>query len=796
MNFFKTILRALKKNKAFSFINIIGLTVGLTSCILIGLYIQRQLSFDSFQKNGDRIARVIMEYSFEGSDASAKGNYTSVRVPVVMKKNFPEVKDAVIMTGTSRIIKEGGNLHTEKNFLYAGSSFFKIFSFKLLQGDPGTVLANPYDVVLSESTAKRYFSNQNPVGKTLVLTGYDNPYKITGVVADCPVNSQIQFDFVASFSSFNIDPKLEDVYWNANYTTYLLLDSHQAIGNLQSKLPAFMKKEMEGSQATVNFYLEPFLDIHLHSPYDAMTPNVSVTDIYSLGLIALLVLAIACFTYINLSTAASVERAREVGIRKVTGATRPQLFTQFIGESFLISSLAVLLALGISYLLLPFFSNLTAQAFDFQSLFSLPVLAIALTIVLIISLAAGSYPAFVLSSFQPVKVLKGSFKNSASGQILRKSLIVFQFAISIFLIAATFIIEQQLHYIRDKKLGYDRNLLVEMDVPYMFNKTQQLKNQFKEDTHVLSVSRTQNSPVEILGGYNMSKPGMAENAQIAVTANPIDDGYIPATGLELIAGSNLTRQDMLDVAQEAESDTNLYHFILNESAAKVLGWTPEEAIGKKMFLDESRPGYVRGVVKDFNYQSLHETIKPVVLFSSNYGSTVLVKIGGGNIPATLDFLKSKWVAFFPERPFNYRFADDQYNKLYASEMRLGTLMNIFTVIAVFLACLGLFGLSSYSVKQRIKEISVRKVLGASAYGIVLMVSKDFLKLTAIALLVAIPVAWWATNSWLQGFAYRIRVGAGVFLIVAVIILLVTIISISFQSVRAAMTNPAKSLRSE
>lgn len=796
MNFFKSILRTLKKNKSFSFINIIGLTVGLVSCVLIGLYIQRQLSFDKFQKNGDRIARVIMEYGFEGSDVSSKGNFTSVRVPVVMKKNFPEVEDAVIMTGTSRIIKEGENLNIEKNFLYAGNSFFKIFSFKLLQGEANTVLSNPYNVVLTESTAKRYFGNQNPVGKTLILTGYDNPYKITGVVADCPANSQIQFDFVASFSSFNIDPKMEDVYWNANYTTYLLLDSHQAIGNLQAKLPAFMQKEMEGMHATVNFYLEPFLDIHLHSPSDAMAPNISMTDIYSLGLIALLVLAISCFTYINLSTAASVERAKEVGIRKVTGATRPQLFRQFISEFFLISSLAVILALGISYGLLPYFSNLTNQDFDFHSLFSLPVLTFVIVIVLVVSLAAGSYPALVLSSFQPVKVLKGSFKNSSSGQILRKSLIVFQFAISVFLIAGTFIIQQQLHYIRDKKLGYDRNHLVEMDVPYMFNKTEQLKSQFEKNANVRSVSRTQHSPVEIVGGYNMSKPGMPENAQIAVTANPIDDGYIPATGLQLIAGSNLTRQDMLDVAGEADSDSILFHFILNASAAKVLGWTPEEAVGKKMFLDGSRPGYVRGVVKDFNYESLHEPIKPVVLFSSNYGSTVLVKISGVNIPATLDFIKSKWKTFFPERPFNYRFADDVYNKLYASEMRLGSLMNIFAIVAVFLACLGLFGLSSYSVKQRIKEIGVRKVLGASASGIVLMVSKDFLKLTTIAFLIATPISWWASNSWLQGFAFRVRVGAGVFFMVAAVILLVTVISISFQSVKAATANPVKSLRTE
>ncbi|MCO6498647.1 MAG: ABC transporter permease [Chitinophagaceae bacterium] len=796
MNFIKTILRSFRKNKIFSLINIIGLTVGLTSCILIGLYIQRQLSFDKFQKNGDRIVRVIMEYSFEGSDVINKGNYTSVRVPVVLKKNFPEVEDAVIMVNTSRIINTGENLNTEKSFLYAGSSFFKIFSFKLLSGNPNTVLENPFDVVLTESTAKRYFGNQNPVGKMLRLTGSDNPYKVTGVVADCPPNSQIQFDLVASFSSLKIDPQMEDTYWNANYTTYLLLANDYSAKTLQTKLPAFMKKEMAGTHATVNFELEPFFAIHTRSPYDAMVPNVSLSDIYSLGLIALLVLAIACFTYINLSTAASIERAKEVGIRKVIGATRAQLFIQFIGESILVSLTAVIIALIISALLLPFFSNLTSQHFNIPALFSLPVLAIAMAIVFVVSLAAGSYPAFILSSFIPVKVLKGSFKNSTSGQWLRKSLIVFQFAISIFLIAATFIIQQQLNYIRTKKLGYDRSHLLVVDVPYFFNKSDQLRSQFAENPNVLGAARTQHSPVEIIGGYSMSKPGMPENAQITVTANPIDDGYIPATGLQLIAGENLTRQDMLDMAHEAERDTNTYHFILNESAAKQLGWTPEEAIGKKMFLGDNRPGFVRGVVKDFNYQSLHEAIKPVVLFSSYYGSGLLVKIGAGNIPNTLHFLETKWKTFFPDRPFNYQFADDQYNSLYAAEMRMGTLMNIFTVIAVILACLGLFGLSTYSVKQRVKEIGVRKVLGASAVKIVMMISKDFLKLTVVALLISIPLAWWGAHSWLQDFVYRIQIGAGVFFITALIIFLITLITISFQSVKAAVANPVKSLRTE
>lgn len=795
-NYLKIIFRNFSKNKTFSFINIIGLTIGLTSCLLIALYIQQQLSFDKFQKNGDRIARVIMEYNFEGSDASNKGNYTSVRVPVVMKQNFPEVKDAVIMTNSKKIIRYNNNLVTENNFMYADSSFFNLFSFDLLEGNKNTALTEPYSVVLTQSSAKKYFGNADPVGKTLQLSGDSNFYKITGLVADCPANSQIQFDFIASFSTFGMSKEYYSTYWNANYTTYLLLHDKKSISTLQAKLPAFMKKEMEGQHATVNFYLEPFNKIHLYSPYDAFAPNVSITYIYILAGVALLILVIACFTYINLSTARSVERAKEVSIRKVAGAQKNQIFWQFIGESAVVCCIAVLLGLACAALLLPSFSQLTNQQLQLSSLLSWPILAVAVLIIAVVSFAAGSYPALVLSSFQPARVLKGAFKNAASGQWLRKSLIIFQFVISVFLIVSTFIIQQQLYYIQHKKLGYDREHVLVLPVSYGPKNVDLIKTEFKQNADVKNVSLCYNTPVSILGGYNMSKPEMPENAQIAVTANPVDNEFIPAAGLQLIAGENLTTQDLKDVSDEDEDAQPVFHFIINESAAKQLGWTPQEAVGKKIFLDKSRPGYVRGVVKDFNFQSLRNPIKPVVLFPSPYGNTLMVKITGNHIPQTISFLQEKWKTLVPDRPFEYRFLDDDYNKLYQNELRLGKIMNIFASIAIILACIGLFGLSAYAAQQRVKEIGVRKVLGATVGNIVFVLSKDFIKLAFIAALIAFPIAWWAMHSWLQSYEYRISIEWWVFVVTALATLLIALITVSFQAVKAALSNPVKNLRTE
>lgn len=795
-NYLKIAFRNFRKNKTSSAINIFGLTIGLTCCLLIALYIQHEMSYDNFEQKGNRIARVIMEYSFDGSPQSNKGNYTSVRVASVFKRTFPEVESAIKMTEYARVVGYKDKLIDEKNFMYADSTFFDLFSFRLLKGNVHTVLSSPYDVVLTESTAKKYFGDEDPIGKALKVGNDSNLYRVTGVIQDCPSNSQIKFDFLASFSSLGLTPDWEKTYWDANYTTYLLLKNENSISSLQAKLPAFMKKEMAGQGATVNFYLEPFDKIHLHSPYGGFEPNNSITYIYILAAVALLILIIACSTYINLSTARSIERAKEVGVRKVIGAEKKQLFWQFIGESALLCLIAVVLSLIVAILILPSFNQLTQKQLQASSLFSLPFILFSFGVAACVSIVAGSYPALILTGFQPVKVLKGSFKNTGSGRWLRKSLIVFQFAISVFLIVSTFIMQKQLYYIQHKNLGYDReHVLVLPTTEAMVAKLKLIKDQFRQNPDVLSISLCARSPVEEAGGYNMRSAGMPANQQMAVTANSVDEDFIKTVGLQIIAGTGLTEQDVKD-AMIDDYNKRVFHFILNESAAKQLGWAPEEAVGKKMFLDDSRPGYVRGVVKDFHFQSLHDPIKGYVLFPAQWRSELLVKVSGHNISNTISFLESKWKTLVPDRPFEYRFLDDDYNKLYEAELRLGMVMNVFSSIAIILACLGLFGLSSYTAQQRFKEIGIRKVLGASVTNIVIALSKDFIKLAAVAIIIAFPVAWWAMTKWLEDFTYRTNMSWGIYLAAGAITILLAIVTVSVHAIKAAIANPVKSLRTE
>jgi len=795
-NYFKTAIRNFWKNKTSSLINIFGLTIGLTCCLLISVYIKHELSYDNFEQKGNRIARVIMEYNFAGSPATNKGNFTSVRVASVFSRTFPEIESAIKMTEYERVIGYKNQFFDEKNFMYSDSTFFSFFSFKTLEGDIHKMLTSPYQVVLTRSTAKKYFGNEEPIGKVLRVGNDSNLYQITGVIQDCPDNSQIKFDFLASFSSLGIDAEWEKTYWDANYTTYLLFKNETSIASLQAKLPAFMKKEMQGQGASVNFYLEPFTKIHLYSPYGGFEPNNSITYIYILAGVALLILIIACSTYINLSTARSIERAKEVGVRKVIGAENKQLFWQFIGESGLICFLAVILSLLFAFLLLPYFNELSAKKLSPDSLFSPAFILFSISTALSISVIAGSYPALILSGFQPVKVLKGAFKNSSSGQWLRKSLIVFQFAISGFLIVSTFVMQKQMYFVQHKKLGYDRDHVLILPINnFVLNHMDLIKQQFTLNRDVLSVSRCHRSPVEGGGGYSMRAETMPANQQIAVIANPADEDFIKTTSLQLIAGTGYSATDV-KLACDTDSKKRIYSFVLNETAAKQLGWLPQEAIGKKMFLGDNRPGYVKGVVRDFNFQSLHDPIKGYILFPEAWSRELLLKLSGKNLPQTISFLESKWKTIVPDRPFEYRFMDDDYNKLYDSEMRLGKVMTLFSTIAIILACLGLFGLSSFTAQQRYKEIGIRKVLGASIGDIVVALSMGFIRLTCLAIVISFPLAWWMMTKWLQDFTYKTDMTWRVYLAAALLTLFLAIATTAIHAMRAAFANPVESLRIE
>jgi len=790
-HYFTIAWRNLWKNKVFSFINIIGLAVGLTCCLLMTLYVKHELSYDDFETKGDRIVRMIMEYSFSGS--VNKGNYTSTKVAPAFKRNFPEVESAVRMYQPSRIVRYDDKLFNEKRFLFSDSSFFDLFSFQLLRGNSKDALSGPNKVILTQSSAKKYFGDADPVGKLLKVGSDGKDYLITGIIQDCPSNSQIKFDFLASFSSLGVNQ--EETYWNANYTTYLLLKDKASIGALQAKIPGFMKNEMSkvlSGNDYVSFSLEPMKSIHLHSEYGGFEPNNSITYVYIVSAVALLMLMIACFTYINLSTARAIERAKEIGVRKVVGAFRKQIFWQFISESFIVAIIALILSIGVAVIVLPAFNKLADRELGITELFSYSLVSFFLVVIFCISFLAGSYPAIVFSRFQPIKVLKGAFKNTNSGLWLRKSLIVFQFVISVFLIVTTFIIQNQLHYIQTKDLGFNRDHLLILPFDSKINdKLNLVKTEFKSNPNVLFVSKTVNDPSQIVGGYSMRRTDMPEGTQIMVTANPVDQEFIPASGIKIIAGENFSEQDIVDGTKDSLS---VYHYILNESAAKELGWTPEEAIGKKMILNG--PGIVKAVVKNFNFSSLRNPVKPLVLFNGDWANMLLVKISGNNMPGTISFLENKWKDLAPHRPFEYRFVDEDFDKLYSSELRLGKVLNIFTIIAILLACLGLFGLSAYAIQQRTKEIGIRKVLGASMSSVVTLLSKDFVWLVMLSMLIAFPIAGWLMHKWLQDFVYRISMKWWMFAVAGIAALLITIFTISFQAVRAAFSNPVKSLRTE
>ena len=799
-NWLLTALRNFRKNKTSSAINIFGLTMGLSSCLLIALYIRHELSYDDFEVKGPRIVRSIMGYRFDGGGEMRYGNFNSTKVATTFKRVFPEIESGVRMAERPRIVSYQEKLFTEDRFMFADSSFFLVFSMPLTKGDANTALSGPKKVVLTESTARKYFGSVEPVGKLLRIGNDSVDYLVTGLMKDCPSNSQFKFDLLASFSSLYSNQ--DETYWDANYGTFFLLHERTSLPALQTKVTAFMKKEMAGKGAEVNFLLEPFMRVHLYSEYEGFEPGTSITYIYILAGVALLILVIACSTYINLSTARSVDRAREVGVRKVIGAGRGQLFWQFIGESLLLCLIAVLLSLGVVLLVLPAFNHLADRQLPWSGALSPVFLGLALLMAIVVALLAGGYPALVLSRFQPVKVLKGAFKNTHSGQRLRQSLIVGQFVISVFLIISTFIMGRQLSFIRSKKLGYDRDHVVELPMNRrLLGQLDYLKAEFRRNPDVLSLSTCASSPVQIQGGYNMRNDIMPASQQMSVYGNPVDEDYIATTGLQLVAGQGLTKQDLKDAhpADQAVPDTvtkPMYHFILNEKAARELGWSPQEAIGKRMYMDESRPGYVKGVVKDFNFESLHNPIKGLVLFPAHRADRLLVRVTGQHMAETLDFLQATWKRLAPGIPYELRFLDENYKRMYASEQRLGTVMNLFSGIAIALACLGLFGLSSYAAKQRVKEIGIRKVLGASLGNLVVLLTASFIWLAGIAILIAVPLAWWAMTRWLQDFIYRVEIEWWVGLGAALLVLLITLLTVSIEAVKTARLNPAKNLKVE
>jgi putative ABC transport system permease protein len=791
-NYFKTAFRHLQKNKLYATINILGLAIGITSCLLIGIYIWHELSYDRFHKNKDRIVRVTWEYNF--GDAETKTATTGSKVGPQFQRTFPEVEDFVRIMKYPRVISTGDKIFEEKNFLYADSSFFSIFSFPLIKGNAATALDAPEKMVLTVSTAKKYFGKEDPIGKILKV-GNNRDFIITGITEDAPQNSQITFDFIASFKSLNAS-KTEK--WNeANYITYLKLKNNHSLTHLLEKISAYaatVAKEEMGVQDNqyMTYRIEPLTSVHLHSPLDGVEPNNNIVYIYILGAVAFLILLIACVNYTNLSTAQSSGRGAEIAMRKVMGAQRIQVFNQFIIESFLVTIIAIILSIGFSVLLLPFFNQLTGIQLD-AGILSNPVTILSLILLsIIISFTAGYYPAFILSGTKVIHILKSSFHFTGSGA-LRKSLIVFQFIVSIFLIISTIIILQQLSYISNKELGYNKEkvLILPAD-PKALEQYDDFKASMANQRGVVSVAGAYESLTHI--GWSDGLTGGPDQRQITINALPVDEHFIKTLGLKIIAGTDYTRSDVQQFDTSNNGNNIRYTFILNESAVKSLGWTPEEAIGKTV--SKGREGIIKAVVKDFHFRSFHEAIQPLVIFlDRRLLGNIFIRISG-NTPSVLAALETNWKQRLPHRPFEYRFLDEDYYELYKSEQQTAKVFTTFSTLAILLACLGLFALTAYTMAKRTKEIGIRKVLGASIPAILLLVSKDFLKLVFIAFLIAVPVSWYACNLWLNNFVYKTTMNWWVFTLAGITTLIISFITISLQAINTAIKNPVKNLRNE
>ena len=796
-NYLKVAFRNLYKNKLYSLVNITGLTIGIASCLLIGIYIVHELSYDRFHANAARIVRVTMDYSF--GDAPVQTATTGTKVGPQFKRTFPEIDAYTRTLRISRAVKYEDKLFEEENFLYADSAFLGTFSFPLITGDPVTALNTADKILVTPGIAKKYFGTADPIGKVLRV-GENKDFIVTGIIASPPANSQIQYDFVASFTSLNAAKREQ---WNeANYITYLLLNKTTTVSSVQTKIASYMrevsKKELELSgNRYLTYHVEPLTRVHLHSSLQGFEPNNNITYIYVLGIIALLVLSIASVNYMNLATAQSAGRTAEIGIRKVLGAKRTQIFRQFIGESLLLTGIAVTIALIIATLVLPFFNRLSGKEFDASVVFHPVSLTALLTLGIIVALVAGSYPALILSNLRLIKILKAGFSFSSGSNALRKSLIVFQFVISIFLIICTIIIVQQLLFIKKKDLGYNKEQLVVLPLD---NKMRpgydDLKKRFLSQPGVKSVGAAYEEPTDIGWGDGITVGSTSnQSTRLTVNAIPVDEDFIQTMGMTIIEGNDFTPADVLQFDTSGDNRNLRYSFILNETAIKTLGWTPQQAIGKT--IAKGSEGTVKGIVKDFHFRSMHEPITPLVVFLDKRATQkIFIKVAANDIESTLQRLQTVWKQSVGHRPFEYHFLDEDYEALYQTEQRTAAIFTSFSTLAIILACLGLFALTAYAVVQRTKEIGIRKVLGATITNIVSLLSKEFVLLVLLAILIATPLAWFAANKWLQDFTYRVNVKWWVFATAGIATVLIALVTVSLQAIRAALTNPVKNLRTE
>ncbi len=798
-------LRNLRKYKAFSLINVVGLAVGIACCIVIFLYVRDELSYDKFNVKADQIYRVHLNGNINHRDL--KMAISSPPLGEGLARNFPQVLNyARIRNFGVPVMRYKDKVFSEKRIYWVDSTFFDLFTVKFLQGDPKTALSQPNDVVLTEETAKKYFGDENPIGKIL-NADHRRDYVVTAVVKGFPHNSHFHFDLLASLSTYK-DSRSE--FWlSNNYYTYILLRKGTDTGALQKKINEFIKQfigpqiKMAAGLSLDQFYaggnryeydLQPLTSIHLNSHLDyELEPNSDMGYIYIFSSIALAILLIASINFMNLSTARSERRSKEVGIRKTLGSNRSQLVRQFLAESVLLSAISVFLAIVIVELFIPMFNDVADKQISlgvFDNFYTIPVL---LVLALIVGIMAGSYPAFYLSSFRPMHVLsKASGKNSRKS-ILRSGLVIFQFTVSIVLFIGTFIVYSQLSYIQNKNLGFNKQRVVVIDrTDDIGSQIESFKKRLLSNPDIVSVSNTSQIPGNHFSNSAFKEAGTSGEKTQELWVMSADYGFTNTYRIQMKEGRYFSK--------EHPSDTTA--IVINQKTAEVFGM--KDPIGKRLVLygrtaSEARYFTIVGVMKNFNFESLHQEIKPLVIFlyrEHNFGKYVSARISPGNYQSTIAYMNQSWKKYAGNESFKYNFFDQGWTHLYSAEERTGKLATIFSILAIFIACLGLLGLAAFITEQRTKEIGVRKVLGASVPEIIFLLSKEFTKWVLIANAIAWPVAYLVMNNWLQSFAYRINIGPLIFLYSGIIALLIALLTVSSHAIRAARANPVKSLRYE
>jgi len=802
-NYLKTAIRNLWKNKVFSAINVIGLAAGLAVFLMIVLFVTDELNYDKFNKNADRIYRLDAEIYFNNTLFDAAVSPEPLAATLV--KDFPQVEQMVRFNSAGDILVKKNNQNIQdRRAVFADSTLFKVFTLPMIEGDPATALNEPNSMVIDESAAKRYFNRTDVVGQTLYINN-STTCKITGVIKDIPRQSHFHFSFIRPLrDSYRGNA---DIWLSNNNQSYILLKPGVEQSFMQARVNAtidnYLAKQLEvlvhsslkSLEKKGNYFrysLMPLRKIHLYSDKSyEFEANGNITYVYIFSVIAAFILMIACVNFMNLSTARSANRAKEVGIRKVAGSTRSDLITQFLTESVLISFFSFVFAVLLSMLILPLFNQLAGKEMHVSSLFSTWLLPMMVGLVLIVGCIAGSYPALYLSSFQPAKVLKGTIAKGFKGSWLRSTLVVFQFIISIILIVGTMVIYNQLKYIRSRNIGYKREQILVLQNTYPLDK--QIKT-FRQEILTISGVEAATITSDLPTGIGFNQNGWFRDATfdatkaVIMTNFYIDENYVPALGMQIIKGRNFS----------AEFSTDSGAVLLNESAVKILSFKDplKEILYRPDDNNQPRAFRVIGIVRDFNYSSMHYKVGPLVMELNNSTGRIALRIDTKSVGSLIEKVKSKWDAMAPGQPFQYTFMDADFNNVYKAEQRTGKLFISFAVFAIFIASLGLFGLVTYAAEQRIKEIGIRKVLGARVSNIVAMLSKDFAKLVLFASIIAFPIAWWAMSQWLQSFAYRIHISWWVFIVAAIIAVMIALITVSFQAIKAALRNPVKSLKAE